>query len=107
MYILKIVLNGVGETIMFRFKAEETINYFCGKIQDSMDKMRESIPESVYVEDDFGLSMRIHPYNVVMMQFIDFEKAMEGDAIWNFQQQKILDRVRQSLTSQPIIHRKI
>lgn len=107
MYILKIVLNGVGETIMLRFRSMETVNYFHGKIQGAMERNEGLSPESVYVEDDFGLSMKIHPYSVLMIQQIDFEKAMEGDAIWQFNQKKIHDRIISDLAGKTIINRKI
>lgn len=104
MHILKIILQGVGETVMLRFKKKDDATTCRNQIQDAMQTKDGAYPRPVDTEDDFGLSVKIPPYGVLLMQLIDFEKAAEGDAIWHYNQKKIQERViNRLMAEQPII----
>ena len=106
MQILKIVIQGVGETIMLRFNTKELAEAYREKIQDACNPKDGVYPGNIYVEDDFGLSVYVPPYGVLLMMMIDFEKAMEGDATWQYNQKKIQDRMINRLMSEkPLIQR--
>ena len=105
MQILKVVIQGVGETLMLRFNTKESAEGYRDKIQDACNPKDGVYPGNIYVEDDFGLSVYVPPYGVLLMMLIDFEKAMEGDAIWQYSQKKIQDRIINRLMAEkPIIH---
>jgi len=104
MHILKVVLQGVGETIMLRFRDKDSAESQRNKIQTAMETQDGTYPMPVDVEDDFGLSVRIPSYGALLVQLIDFEKASEGDAVWQYTQKKIQDRIITRLMAErPII----
>jgi len=106
MHILKIILQGVGETIMLRFKTKSDAELNRNNIQTTMETKDGVYPMPVDIEDDFGLSVKIPPYGVLLMILIDFEKAMEGDATWGYNQKKIQDRtINRLMAEQPIIQK--
>ncbi|HTS07813.1 MAG TPA: hypothetical protein VMP68_19725 [Candidatus Eisenbacteria bacterium] len=106
MQILKIVIQGVGETIMLRFNSKELAEKYREKIQDACNPKDGVYPGNVYVEDDFGFSVYVPPYGVLLMMMIDFEKAMEGDAVWQYNQKKIQERtINRLMAESPIIHK--
>lgn len=104
MHLLKIVMQGVGETLMFRFKDEMAARSIREQIQEAMQRTDGIVPLPMDIVDDYGLFVRVPPYGVLLVQQIDFEKAVEGDAIWQYKQKKIQDRViNRMMTESPII----
>jgi hypothetical protein len=104
MHILKVFLHGIGETLMVRFKEKSSADKARSEIEGMLFQDSGKIPGPVLIEDDFGLSVNIPYHSIMLVQQIDFEKAIEGDAQWQFVQQKIgtrtLDRLK---ASSPII----
>jgi len=106
MQILKIVLQGIGETLMLRFKTKKSAEYYRHKIHAAMETTEGTYPSAVEIEDDYGLCVKIPPYGVLLIQLIDFEKAMEGDATNQYIQKKIQDRVfNRLMVEHPIIEK--
>ena len=106
MQILKIILQGVGETLMLRFKTKKSAEYYRHKIHAAMETTEGTYPAAIEIDDDYGLSVKIPPYGVLLVQLIDFEKAMEGDATTQYNQKEIQDRVFSRLMAeQPIIQK--
>lgn len=104
MHLLKIFMQGIGESLLLRFKSEATARALREQIQEAMERTGGIVPNPIEIDDDFGLFVRIPPYGVLLVQQIDFEKAMEGDATWQYNQKKIQDRVISRLMAEkPII----
>ncbi len=105
MYILKVVVQGMGETLMFRFKQKSVATSFRADLDACVFRDNNDVTlKHVLVEDDFGLSIKIPYYSVILVELIDFEKAVEGDATWQFMQQKLGSRTLDKLKAgSPII----
>jgi hypothetical protein len=107
MYILKIVLSGVGETLMVRFKSKDAADKARIALERPLYGNKDGEPSNlgpILIEDDFGLSVRIPYYSLMLVQYIEFERAVEGDATWQFIQQKIGTKTVEKLkAASPII----
>jgi len=104
MHILKVILNGVGETIVFRFNNLSSANSARFELEKLIFYKEGDSPEPVQINDDFGMSVRIPAYSVVLVMQIDFEKTIEGDASCQFTTQKIGSRALEKMkASSPII----
>lgn len=105
MYIIKVILQGIGETLMFRFKEKVSAESVRDDLESNIFASDTAIKSQyILVEDDFGLSVRVPNYTILVVQLIDFEKAMTGDATWQFYQQKFGNRALDKLKAgSPII----
>jgi hypothetical protein len=109
MYFLKIIMSGVGETLVARYKdktsaekAKEKIEFPLFGVEQNEGELKGGRP--ILIEDDFGLSMKIPYYSILLVMMIDFEQAAEGDATCQFLQHKTANRTIEKLNaSSPII----
>jgi hypothetical protein len=99
MHILKVVISGVGETVMFRFKDKIKADLGREELEKALFRSGGIVSDPILVEDDFGLSVNIPEHAVLLVQQIDFEKAVIGDANWQFLQQKLGSRELERLNS--------
>ena len=99
MHIIKIVVTGVGETVVARYKSEDTarqvyIALQAFKITGSQGNV--SVPFDII--DDYGMTVSLAPYSVALVVMFDLEKSAVGDAASEFERQtagnKEIERLR-------------
>jgi len=88
MIILKLVIHGVGETIVLRYKNNENGRAAYEKLMARSDDRNEVID----IEDQFGVAIRVVTFSVMTCVKINFEDSMKGDALFAVEKQKIQQR---------------
>lgn len=89
MFLVKVVFQGVGETIMLRYRLKGKAENARKTLQAFQTHAKGGESEAVEFEDDFGLSILVAPYSVALVFMQDLDKAIDGDATFQFQQNKI------------------
>jgi len=104
MHILKVFVQSVGETLMFRFKERASASSIKADLEKRLFAEFGKKTDPISISDDYGLSVTIPYHAVLLVQQIDLEKMVEGDATMQFNQQKIGNRTLGRLKSgSPII----
>ncbi len=89
MFLLKVVFQGVGETVMLRYRLKGKAENARKTLQAFHTHAKDGESEAIEFEDDFGLSILVAPYSIVLVFMQDLDKAIDGDATFEFQQSKI------------------
>ncbi len=106
MFFVKTVLQGIGESLILRYKNEAAAATAYEKLEAhrSWNAAGPASPPMLEVTDDFGLRVRVPPYTVLLVQFIDVDKAIEAECHYVLDQQKIGGRMAKMAQSHsPII----
>lgn len=103
MHILKVVLIGVGETLIFQYKTEDRAmsHYLALRRQglhQSLDEAADSAAPFFDLEDDYGVRTKIGPYSVALVMLIDADKMIAGNVTFQLDQNRIAQRVQGSYT---------
>src|ERR1700723_1503032 len=98
MHIVKIALNGIGETQMLRYKTADAAQTVYGKVYDFWTT-KEPPAAGLSLEDNYGLKLKIPPYSVAFLALMDCEKMFEGDAIMRVGAEQAIMRLVQKPAS--------
>ncbi len=95
MYLVKVVVQGVGETILFRFKEESLASTRWQELEEFRYSKWQNgdTPSDYLVADDYGLTASLAPYSVLMVTMLDLDKTIEGDTLIQLRQQTVQQKI--------------
>jgi len=102
-HILKVVLIGVGETLIFQYKTEDrAMSHYLALRRQSASQSPEEMAGNVApffdLEDDYGVRAKIGPYSVALVMVIDADKMIAGNVTFQLDQHRIAKRAQGSYT---------
>ena len=103
MNIIKVVVTGVGETVMLRYKTEGA----AVKVWDEIEAFRrmtfDGPAQSYMAMDDYGMRVALPAYQVALSLLINVDKSLEGDFQYQIDQGKAHQRAQTLAANPPIV----
>jgi hypothetical protein len=107
MYLVKAVMQGIGETLFLRYNLLGDALVTFGKLQKRQlwhEASDDEKPVTEEFKDDFGVTALVPAHGILFTQMLDLERFMAGDARQNVRGQQIMQKEVERATSQmPII----
>jgi hypothetical protein len=107
MYLVKAVMQGIGETLYLRYNLLGDAQATYAKLQARQrwhEASTEDKPVTEEFKDDYGVSALVPAFGILFTQMLDLDRFMQGDAKQNVNGQRALqkevERVQQAM---PII----
>jgi hypothetical protein len=104
MHIVKAVIQGVGESVMLRFKTADAAELSWSEIEAFRTRIFTEKTEPYIATDDYGHKVALPAYQVLLVMMIDIDKSMEGDVVFNYDKHQVEQRTVSRLQAgSPII----
>ena len=104
MHIVKAVIQGVGESVMLRFKTAAAAELSWSEIEAFRTRIFSDKTEPYIAADDYGHKFALPAYQVLLVIMINIDKSMEGDVVFKYDKDQVEQRtVARLQAGSPII----